>query len=162
MERTCVTALYDAAQRGDYEAVQFLLSRGADAKAKNRTRMAMYFELFPTNSFETYCALNGMRTSNNNMIVQLAEEIFGVETQEEFVERRDAFDALRGPVVLRWPMVKMEKERMRRVESVLPKSCTKKSRAKNGHSGYSGRANGSENLEKRYTLRSRNPNLFYA
>ncbi|KAF2250049.1 hypothetical protein BU26DRAFT_550309 [Trematosphaeria pertusa] len=51
--RTKVTALYDAAQRGDYEAVQFLLSRGADVRAKNRTGMAMYGGLFPIDNIET-------------------------------------------------------------------------------------------------------------
>lgn len=57
--RTKVTALYDVAQRGDYEAVQFLLSRGADVRAKNLTGMAMYSSLIPTDDTETLRALDG-------------------------------------------------------------------------------------------------------
>lgn len=157
MPRTKVTALYDAAQRGDYEAVQFLLSRGADVRAKNRTGMSMYGGLFPIDNIETLCALDGMRTSKNMRIVQLAEEMYGVETKEEFIRRRDAFDELMKPGYARPTGEFQVKSKMRRVKSVLPKSRAKKSQTRMGHS------NGAEkNREKRYDLRSRNSNLFYA
>lgn len=176
VSRTRVTALYDAAQRGDYEAVQFLLSRGADITAKNLTGMGMCFGDFPKNNAETLCAINGMRTSKNIRIVELAEEMFGVETEEEFVRRRDAFNALRGLSYFRMPGVKEEMSKIRRVESVLPKTRSKKSQARKGHSTeesrkkrHSLRSRNSkrghsteDNGEKRYYLRSRNSNLCYA
>lgn len=37
-----------------------------------------------------------MRTSKEMSIVELAEERFGVETDEEYIRRRDAFDGLMG------------------------------------------------------------------
>lgn len=41
--REQITALYDVAKRDDYEAVQFLLSKGADVRTKNLTGMGMHF-----------------------------------------------------------------------------------------------------------------------
>jgi hypothetical protein len=127
--------------------------------AKNRTGAGMHFELFPIDKVETLCALNGMRTSKNLRIVQLAEEMYGLETEEEFVARRDAFDAMRT-LKLHYRFSNAEQRaraKMRRVKSVLPKSRAKKSQTKKGHS------NGAEeNTEKRYDLRSKNPNICYA
>jgi hypothetical protein len=155
--RTKVTALYDAAQRGDYEAVQFLISRGADVTVRNVTGMGLHMGPFPARQIETLRALDGMRTSGNLRIVQLAEEMYGVETQEEFVRRRDAFDELMHPRYARER--EFEKESKRRVKSVLPKSSAKKSPEKKSQSGDSGES--TDAGEKRYDLRSRNSNLSY-
>lgn len=154
--RTKVTALYDAAQRGDYEAVEFLLSRNADVRAKNYTGMGMLSSPFPKTSIETLQALDGMRTSKNLSIVQLAEELYGVETEEEFVRRRDAFDTLMEPRFLR-PSEFQPKSEMRRVQSVLPKSPTEKSPPNNGDLDSVDKSS-----DKRYNLRARNSNLSYA
>ncbi|KAF2681391.1 hypothetical protein K458DRAFT_391780 [Lentithecium fluviatile CBS 122367] len=88
-----VTALYDAAQRGDYEAVQFLLDRGADVRAKIRT-LTSPCPVFGQSDYaiDTLYGLDGMRTSKERRIVELAEERFGVETEEDYTRRRDAFD----------------------------------------------------------------------
>jgi hypothetical protein len=100
--REQVTALYDAARRGDYEAVEFLISRGADARVRNETGMGLSGGLFLFGrggyggSVQTLCGLDAMRTSRDRRIVVLAEEKFGLETQEEYVHRRDAFDTLTG------------------------------------------------------------------
>jgi hypothetical protein len=156
--RTNVTALYDAAQRGDYDAVQFLISRGADVTVRNVTGMGLHLGPFPKSQIETLCALDGMRTSGNLRIVQLAEEMYGVETEEEFVRRRDAFDELMRPRYAR--AREFEKKDKRRVKSVLPKSGAKKSQEQKGQPsdpGESAHAGG-----KRYDLRSRNSNLSYA
>jgi hypothetical protein len=157
--RTRVTALYDAAQRGDYEAVQFLTSRGADVRTRNHTGMAFHFGLFPEKNIETLCALDGMRTSKNLRIVQLAEGMYGVETEEEFVRRRDAFDELMGPRRLR--PLELQKSTKRRVKSVLPKSSAKSS-AKKSQVGHVSSAGTEESEGRRYDLRSRNSNLSYA
>jgi hypothetical protein len=156
--RTKVTPLYDAAQRGDYEAVQFLISRGADVTVRNVTGMGLHMRPFPTKQIETLRALDGMRTSGNLRIVQLAEEMYGVETQEEFVRRRDAFDALMHPRYARER--EFEKENKRRVKSVMPKTSAKKSQENKGQSGDPGESANAG--EKRYDLRSRNSNLSYA
>jgi hypothetical protein len=127
--RTKVTALYDAAQRGDYEAVEFLISRGADVIARNVTGMGMLWGMmFPAETVKTLRALDGMRISGNLRIVQLAEEMYGVETEEEFVKRRDAFDELMYPRYAR--LGEFHKTRQKRVTSVLPKKSEKKSQEK--------------------------------
>ncbi|KAF2793846.1 hypothetical protein K505DRAFT_325182 [Melanomma pulvis-pyrius CBS 109.77] len=154
-ERT--TALYDAAKRDDFEAVQFLLSRGADVRARNRTGMAMHYDLFPDhNAIDTLRGLDAMRTSNRRRIVQLAEEKFGVETEEEYVRRRDAFDELSGYYprhVKKGPV----KPKIKRVRSLYKKSGTKRKRAKQDNED----GNAETKKEKRYGLRSRDPELFY-
>jgi hypothetical protein len=158
LPRTKVTALYDAAQRGDFEAVQFLLSRGADARARNRTGMGIISGLmFPSKSIETLCALDCMRLSRNLRIVQLAEEMYGLETEEEFVKRRDAFDELMHPRYAR--SSEFVKSTKRRVKSVLPKSSAKKSQEKQGQPDVAEES--ADTGEKRYDLRSRNLNLSY-
>ncbi|KAF2463911.1 uncharacterized protein BDR25DRAFT_307521 [Lindgomyces ingoldianus] len=97
VSREQVTALYDAANRADYDAVQFLLDKGADVRARNRTGMSLAFGLFPfRNAIDTLCGLDAMRTSKDQKIVLLAEEKFGPETDEDFIRRRDAFDTLDG------------------------------------------------------------------
>ncbi|KAF1834944.1 hypothetical protein BDW02DRAFT_318024 [Decorospora gaudefroyi] len=155
--RTLATALYDAAKRGDMEAVEFLISRGANVRARNRTGMGLSVAPFPRkNSVETWCALDGMRMSRNLRIVQLAEELHGVETEEEFVGRRDAFDALMGPHRAR--PYELEKTRMRRVKSVLPKSSAKMKGLAKEEKGEVAEESGG----KRYNLRARKPALTYA
>jgi len=150
---TKVTALYDAAERGDYEAVQFLLSRGAEVRAKNITGMGMYGMWgFPKRTVETLCGLDAMRTSKNMKIVQLAEELYGVETEEDWIRRRDAFDELMPPKMARSTHIKKD---LRRVKSVLPKSRAKKNQPKKSH------PDGTEKRETRYNLRSRNSRVFY-
>jgi hypothetical protein len=100
-----------------------------------------------------------MRTSEDARIVQLAEEMYGVETEEQYDRRLDALEQLQS---FRYSTVSARKRarararaEIKRVESVFPKSRAKKSRAKEGHSAE-------ENREKRYNLRSRNPNFCYA
>jgi hypothetical protein len=48
----------------------------------------------PFKALETLCGLDAMRTSKNLRIVQLAEELYGEESEEDFVRRRDAFDSV--------------------------------------------------------------------
>ena len=95
--RDQVTALYDAARRNDYEAVQFLIKRGADARLRNWTGMGLSGGLFPIQSaVYTLCGLDAMRLSKERKIISMAEELFGTETEEEYVHRCDAFDDLEG------------------------------------------------------------------
>jgi hypothetical protein len=153
--RTKVTALYDAAQRGDYEAVEFLISRGADVMARNITGMGMLWGiLFPAETVKTLRALDGMRISGNSRIVQLAEEMYGVETEEEFVKRRNIFDELMYPRYAR--PAEFDKSRQKRVTSVLSKKSKKKSQKKKDQPDVA-----EENSEKRYDLRARKPVLSY-
>lgn len=92
-----VTELYDAAKRADYDAVQCLLDKGADVRARNLTGVGLAVGIFPYhNAIDTLCGLDAMRTSKDQRIVFLAEEKFGPETDEDFIERRDAFDTLYG------------------------------------------------------------------
>lgn len=151
-----VTALYDAAKRDDYEAVQFLLSRGADVRARNRTGMGMPILLFPDNMIETLCGLDAMRTSNERRIVELAEVRFGVETEEEYGRRRDAFDGLLGyyPRHVKKGLIKPN---VKRVKSVFKKSDAKRKRAKKDNED----GNAEMKRQKRYGLRSRNPDISY-
>ncbi|KAF2470385.1 uncharacterized protein BDR25DRAFT_314595 [Lindgomyces ingoldianus] len=131
--REQVTALFDAAKRGDYEAVQFLLGRGADIRARNLTVMGMHIELLPfRRAIETLCGLDGMRTSKERRIVELAEERFGVETDEDYVRRRDAFDGLRG-YYMRNTKTGVLKPNIKRVKSVLKKNNAKRIRANKGN-----------------------------
>jgi hypothetical protein len=154
--RTKVTALYDAAQRGDYKAVEFLISRGADVMARNITGMGMLSGMqFPDKTIETLRALDGMRMSRNLRIVQLAEEMYEVETEEEFIKRRDAFDELMRPRYAR--SAEFDKSRQRRVKSVLPKKSAKESQKKKDQPDA---AIGSD--ETRYGLRARKSALSYA
>lgn len=97
VSREQVTALYDAANRADYDAVQFLLDKDADIRARNRTGMSIAIGIFPFhNAIDTLCGLDAMRTSKDQKIGLLAEEKFGPETDEDFIKRRDAFDTLHG------------------------------------------------------------------
>jgi hypothetical protein len=118
-----------------------------------------------------------MRTSENVKIVQLAEEMYGVETEEQFARRLEALDELeiarrmetnaemvarlrtkRAKSVLPKSRAQKNQAKIKRVESILPKNRAKKSRAKEGHGAEENR----EKREKRYDLRSRNPNICYA
>lgn len=144
-----VTALYDAARRGDYEAVEFLLSRGADPKVKNITGTGPRTAMFPPNAIETLCGLDSMRTSKNRRVVELAEELYGVESEEDFIRRRDAFDSL-----FPWYYIRNTKEggfykpKLKRVRSVLM-------------IGGARRKPRGAFKQNRYELRVRNPDFFY-
>jgi hypothetical protein len=53
--------------------------------------------MFLDKTFKTLRALDSIRMSRNLRIVQLAEEMYRVETKEEFVKRQDVLDKLIYP-----------------------------------------------------------------
>lgn len=100
-QRDRVTPLYSAAKRGDFETVQFLIEQGADPSAKNMTAVTILSAPFPEHmSRETLGALDGMRMSDDMRIVELAEHLYGVESDQETRKRENAFKD-----VPRWPPV---------------------------------------------------------
>jgi hypothetical protein len=146
-KREQCTALYNAAVRGDLESVEFLLSRGADPRVRNLTGGHM-MHTGPFKALETLCGLDAMRTSKNLRIVQLAEELYGEESEEDFVRRRDAFDSVVSTYGPRNWYKGYWKAKVTRVPSVLKTRRGKKlpSRTK----------------QDRYQLRPRDPKLSYA
>ena len=156
VSREQVTALYDAADRADYDAVQFLLDKGADVRARNRTGMSIAIGPFPFhNAIDTLCGLDAMRTSKDQKIVLLAEERFGPETDEDFIKRRDAFDTLVG--YYPYNSTTLFKPKIEKVISGEQKinAATKQCRRVEKHAGASPRK------QERYKLRKRDPNVSY-
>jgi hypothetical protein len=141
------TALYDAATRGDLESVQFLLSHGADPRVTNLTGLS-FQHVGSFQAVETLCGLDAMRTSKDPRIVELAEELFGEESEEDFVRRRDAFDPLLLRSAPRHMKKGYQKAKVSRVRSVLGTRL-----GKNVTSGVK---------RQRYELRPRDPGLSYA
>ncbi|KAF2794072.1 hypothetical protein K505DRAFT_384586 [Melanomma pulvis-pyrius CBS 109.77] len=156
VSREQVTALYDAAKRADYDAVQFLLDKGADVRARNRTGMSIAIGPFPhNNAIDTLCGLDAMRTSEDQKIVLLAEEKFGPETDEDFVRRRDAFDSLVG--YYPYNSTTLFKRKIDKVVS----SEHKKSAAGKLSTPARKKVGGLPDKEKRYGLRKRDPDISY-
>jgi hypothetical protein len=110
--------------------------------------------MFLAETVKTLRALDAIRISKNLRIVQLAEEMYGVETKEEFVKRRDVLDELMYPRYAR--PAKFDKLMQKRVTSVLPKKSEKKSQEKKDQPNVA-----EESGEKRYNLRARKPALSY-
>jgi hypothetical protein len=99
-----ITPLYDAASRDNYPAVTFLISHGADPLIRNLTFTGAGMVCLPPpdGARKTLCGLDAMRTSRDARIVEMAEEGWGVETEGEWMRRRDVFDGLRGYYPYRW------------------------------------------------------------
>lgn len=169
LPRERITALYDAAERGDYEAVVFLLEKGADVMARNLTGATPWLVPFPRQAILTLRALDGMRTSREVRIVGLAEERFGVETVEEFVRRRDAFDTIPGYRVRKFKGGELVKPKIERVGSVLnakkggqkTRDGMEKSPVKPKIGKVEKGMRGKKSGQRRYELRTRNPNISY-
>ncbi|KAF2732794.1 hypothetical protein EJ04DRAFT_525026 [Polyplosphaeria fusca] len=86
------TPVYDAAKRGDIEALEWLIEKGADVHARIVTGMGIAISPFPTRNRETLSGLQGMRGSKKESIVQLAEKLYGKESEEEKKARLTMFD----------------------------------------------------------------------